>query len=244
VTLKSRGIFNDTRDQVNMADDFNFELPPEVDITLPDFSAQGPSQPTHLRQDGANGRGRTAALAGIDEEIIMKKRRPTVKLDAEKLMSDKGLPLLCREAPNGIKFKGKGHEMRDLRKLVEYYTLWAHGLYPRANFQDFLTITEKMGHTKRMQMARNEILDRTNKRDEDSELIDEPTQPPRHESNNEAEPLFFDDDEDDVADNISATKKEPVHRVSLGKENDKDVPKELQGLSDDDMDNGLFPDFE
>lgn len=38
------------------------------------------------------------------------------------------------------------------------YQLWLDDLYPRAKFNDALTMVEKAGHTKRMQMARKDWI--------------------------------------------------------------------------------------
>ncbi|CDH48911.1 predicted protein [Lichtheimia corymbifera JMRC:FSU:9682] len=64
------------------------------------------------------------------------KRRPYKRLDADLLLSSKGLTRLRYEAPS-IKFQGKGYEDTDLRKLMDYYQMWAHNLYPRLQFSDF-----------------------------------------------------------------------------------------------------------
>ena len=41
------------------------------------------------------------------------------------------------------------------------YQLWLDDLYPRANFRDALTMVEKVGHRKRMQVMRKAWLDET-----------------------------------------------------------------------------------
>jgi replication fork protection complex subunit Csm3/Swi3 len=43
--------------------------------------------------------------------------------------------------------------------MLNMYQLWLDDLYPRAKFADALTIIEKVGHTKRMQMMRKEWID-------------------------------------------------------------------------------------
>lgn len=42
---------------------------------------------------------------------------------------------------------------------MNFYQLWLDDLYPRANFADGLSIIEKLGHTKRMQVMRREWID-------------------------------------------------------------------------------------
>ncbi|ORX48596.1 Swi3-domain-containing protein [Hesseltinella vesiculosa] len=65
-----------------------------------------------------------------------KQRTPIKKLDHAVLFAADGLPRIKNEA-QWIKFQGKGHETEDLRKLMEYYRLWARQIYPKLNFQDF-----------------------------------------------------------------------------------------------------------
>ncbi|KAA6412821.1 MAG: replication fork protection component swi3 [Lasallia pustulata] len=97
---------------------------------------------------------------GIDEEIkIAKKRRPVVKLDEHRLLSQAGIPKLRRLARERLKFKGKGHEYTDVARLLSFYQLWLDDLFPRAKFADGLTIIEKLGHAKRMQTMRREWID-------------------------------------------------------------------------------------
>jgi replication fork protection complex subunit Csm3/Swi3 len=44
-------------------------------------------------------------------------------------------------------------------RLLRFYQLWLDDLYPRAKFADGLTIIEKLGHSKRMQMQRKAWID-------------------------------------------------------------------------------------
>ncbi|RKP08047.1 replication fork protection component Swi3-domain-containing protein [Thamnocephalis sphaerospora] len=83
-----------------------------------------------------------------------KRRRaqPLPKLDAERLLSEEGLPLL-KEQARKIRLAGKGHERSDLRKILSFYEKWAHQLYPRFGFEEFAMRAEAVCHTRRMQMA-------------------------------------------------------------------------------------------
>jgi replication fork protection complex subunit Csm3/Swi3 len=45
-------------------------------------------------------------------------------------------------------------QFSDVARLLRLYQLWLDDLYPRAKFADGLTIIEKLGHSKRMQMQR------------------------------------------------------------------------------------------
>ncbi|KAF3481013.1 chromosome segregation in meiosis protein 3 [Arthroderma uncinatum] len=99
-------------------------------------------------------------ILGIDDEIkVTKKRAPIVKLDETRLLSQAGIPKLRKTAKTKLKLKGKGHEFSDAARLLNFYQLWLDDLYPRAKFSDGLSIIEKLGHTKRLQVMRKEWID-------------------------------------------------------------------------------------
>ncbi|KAK7516694.1 replication fork protection component Swi3-domain-containing protein [Phyllosticta citriasiana] len=96
----------------------------------------------------------------IDEEItIAKKRTPIPKLDQERLLSQAGIPKLRRISKDKLRFRGKGHEFSDVARLLNMYQLWLDDLYPRAKLADGLSIIEKLGHKKRMQIMRKAWID-------------------------------------------------------------------------------------
>jgi len=97
---------------------------------------------------------------GIDEEVkVRKPRAPIAKLDENRLLSDKGIPRLRRITKERLRFKGKGYEFQDVSRLLNTYQLWLDSLYPKANFADGITIIEKLGHKKRIQVMRKEWID-------------------------------------------------------------------------------------
>jgi replication fork protection complex subunit Csm3/Swi3 len=112
----------------------------------------------------------------IDEEItVKKKRKPNPKLDEPLLLSDKGLPKLRKITKSRLKFKGKGHEFSDMSMLLDTYQLWLDELYPKAKFRDALSMVEKLGHSKAMQVRRRAWLDETKPtaRERTPEVMDE-----------------------------------------------------------------------
>ncbi|KAI8977372.1 replication fork protection component Swi3-domain-containing protein [Mycotypha africana] len=74
-------------------------------------------------------------LENADEQLTQRTARKK-RLDADLLLSPEGLLHLKSESQN-LRFKGKGFEDEDLKKLITYYTVWAHNLYPKLRFQDF-----------------------------------------------------------------------------------------------------------
>lgn len=57
--------------------------------------------------------------------------------------------------------------------MLNLYQLWLDDLYPKAKFKDGLTMVEKLGHTKRMQVSRRAWIDESKgfrrREDEDAE---------------------------------------------------------------------------
>ncbi|TKA23356.1 hypothetical protein B0A50_07564 [Salinomyces thailandicus] len=129
--------------------------PPNYDQDVDDFLKD-------LPVDGVAANSTTAPPAkDVDEEVkVRKKRAPVPKLDDTRLLSDAGVPKL-RKSARKIKFKGKGYEFSDVSRLLNMYQLWLDDLYPRAKFRDALTMVEKLGHSKRMQINRRAWMDVT-----------------------------------------------------------------------------------
>ncbi|RDW62264.1 hypothetical protein BP6252_11697 [Coleophoma cylindrospora] len=119
---------------------------------------------------------------GLDEEIeVTKKPRvPRVKLDEHRLLSDAGIPKLRKKAKAHLKFKGKGHEYSDAANLLAFYQLWLDDLFPKAKFLDALSMVEKLGHKKQIQIMRMEWINEGRPRSSVHEdaIFDEPALPP------------------------------------------------------------------
>ncbi|XP_077173424.1 TIMELESS-interacting protein [Paroedura picta] len=83
-------------------------------------------------------------------------KRPMPKLDAQRLISERGLPAL-RNMFDNIKFKGKGHEAADLKLLIKHMEHWAHRLFPKLHFEDFVEKVECLGNKKEVQTCLKRI---------------------------------------------------------------------------------------
>ncbi|RUS19311.1 replication fork protection component Swi3-domain-containing protein [Endogone sp. FLAS-F59071] len=84
----------------------------------------------------------------LDKVKKRKKRNPVKKVDAELLLSKDGLSRLRHEGTK-LRFQGKGNEAKDLRKFMNFYQMWAHELYPRLQFRDFVRMAENTCHQRR-----------------------------------------------------------------------------------------------
>ncbi|KAL2355285.1 chromosome segregation in meiosis protein 3 [Cryomyces antarcticus] len=135
---------------------FNYDA--AMDDVFKDLNSTNSS--TRDANDQSRNTASSAAGLGIDEEIkIARKRQPIAKLDEARLLSAAGIPKLRRISKDRLKFRGKDHEFSDVARLLNMYQLWLDDLYPRAKFADGLTIIEKLGHSKRMQMMRKQWID-------------------------------------------------------------------------------------
>ncbi|KAJ3355144.1 chromosome segregation in meiosis- protein [Allomyces javanicus] len=92
---------------------------------------------------------------GITTDLAMdvapeKKRVEIPKLDENRFLEPDALPFLRHECKK-IKFKhGKGHEVKNLDKLVQFYKVWAHRVFPRYPFDRFVERSMRLARTKRV----------------------------------------------------------------------------------------------
>lgn len=100
-------------------------------------------------------------LLGIDEEEAgrvvdptvadptvtapLKRRRPQVKLTAERLIGEKGLPYVMKNAPKRVRISKRRNAHDNLSHIVQFYQLWAHELFPKARFNDFIKLCQSLG---------------------------------------------------------------------------------------------------
>ncbi|XP_056606550.1 TIMELESS-interacting protein [Triplophysa dalaica] len=106
-----------------------------------------------------NAEGEDGEVSKLAEVPMPKRRsvkRPQPKLDSNRLISEKGLPAL-RTLFDNVTFKGKGHEAEDLKLLLKKMENWAHRLYPKLQFEDFIEKVESLGGKKEVQTCLKRI---------------------------------------------------------------------------------------
>uniref|UniRef100_A0A2K5DGE6 TIMELESS-interacting protein n=1 Tax=Aotus nancymaae TaxID=37293 RepID=A0A2K5DGE6_AOTNA len=104
------------------------------------------------RQDGEGAEPDEESGSGAPVPVSPKRtvKRNIPKLDAQRLITERGLPAL-RHAFDKAKFKGKGHEAEDLKMLVRHMEHWAYRLFPKLHFEDFIDRVEYLGSKKQVQ---------------------------------------------------------------------------------------------
>ncbi|XP_051755667.1 LOW QUALITY PROTEIN: TIMELESS-interacting protein [Ctenopharyngodon idella] len=131
------------------------------DETFPPFPP--PSSPGRgdLEEDPFGNRegeedGEVSKLAEVPVAKRRTVKRPQPKLDANRLISEKGLPAL-RTLFDDVKFKSKGHETENLKLLMQKMENWAHRLYPKMQFEEFIDKVESLGSKKEVQTCLKRI---------------------------------------------------------------------------------------
>ncbi|CAO2634624.1 TIMELESS-interacting protein [Lemmus lemmus] len=133
-----------------------FEIPDYdhvEDETFPPFPP--PASPERdLAEVEPNEESGSGAPVPVPPKRTVKRNLP--KLDATRLTSERGLPAL-RHIFDKTKFKGKGHEAEDLKTLIRHMEHWAHRLFPKLQFEDFIDRVENLGNKKEVQTCLKRI---------------------------------------------------------------------------------------
>ncbi|KNE69335.1 hypothetical protein AMAG_13705 [Allomyces macrogynus ATCC 38327] len=135
-------------DESDMEDAAGPSRPP-----APAGTAPGPATPGLL--SGLDPANPTPGATGVTTDLAMdvapeKKRVEIPKLDENRFLEPDALPFLRHECKK-IKFKhGKGHEVKNLDKLVQFYKVWAHRVFPRYPFDRFVERSMRLTRTKRV----------------------------------------------------------------------------------------------
>ncbi|EEB07970.2 replication fork protection complex subunit Swi3 [Schizosaccharomyces japonicus yFS275] len=108
---------------------------------------------------------------GLDEEVVIKKeRKPRIKLDEDYLLSENGIPRLRKTAPS-LRFKGKNHEAQDMKRLLAFYQLWAHEMFPKAKFDDTIIGLQSLGKRRMMKIHRRHWIEEYSNPHRDEDLF-------------------------------------------------------------------------
>lgn len=159
-----------------------------LDPTIPAISSD-PTDPTLPAPDPTM----IDPTAVDPTEVAVKVRRPQVKLTAEKLMGPKGLPYVMKKAPKMIHISSKRKHAHDnLSKIIMFYHVWAHSLFPKAKFRDFVKLCNTLGKSDSVLRQYRMNLFRA---DMGIDPVDESTQVPGGQDG-DLDTLGADDDED------------------------------------------------
>ncbi|GBM48530.1 TIMELESS-interacting protein [Araneus ventricosus] len=154
----------------------------DLDNLFDEYESNDPQPQENVNNENAENE------AAVPEKVPVPKRvvKPRLKFNPERLCGKKGLPVLVDHFKD-VKFKGKGHEKENLKKLLTTLELWTHRLFPSMKFEDCLRQIEHLGKKRPVktcvQKIRNDfpILDEDFVRNEDEEEEQEQSNELEHE---------------------------------------------------------------
>ncbi|XP_024363505.1 uncharacterized protein [Physcomitrium patens] len=85
------------------------------------------------------------------------------KLTPDLLLGDDGLGYVLEKIPRQVNIRGRGHEVEDLKSLLEAYVRWHQNLLPYYSFSQFVEKVEKVGSTKRVRLCVRELRSKVEK---------------------------------------------------------------------------------
>lgn len=103
-----------------------------------------------FKADGSGDEGEANKSGKVVEPKRRTVRNPQLRLNVERLKCDRGIHKI-EDYFKDIHFLGKGYEKQDLDNVMKRMEHWAHRLYPKYNFDDFIATTEKLTKKKQLQ---------------------------------------------------------------------------------------------
>ncbi|KAK7312209.1 hypothetical protein VNO77_35908 [Canavalia gladiata] len=100
----------------------------------------------------------SSAKSSADKPKKLPRARPNLTPDL--LLSDDGLGYVLRYFPREFKYRGRGHEVRDLGNLLRLYSEWHSRLIPYYSFNQFIHKVEKVAATRRVKFCLGELRER------------------------------------------------------------------------------------
>jgi len=99
-------------------------------------------------------KGSTGTFVAKEKPVkvpVAPRRMP--KLTPDLLLGADGLGYVLEKIPRQVTIKGRGHEVEDLKSLLEAYLRWHQTLLPYYSYSQFVEKVEKVGFTKRVRVC-------------------------------------------------------------------------------------------
>ena len=112
-------------------------------------------------------------LLGLDQQIKITKTNKVAKVDQDRLLGKNGLPYIINnyhKVNKTIKKNDKNAknnrcskedaEIENLSSVLQFYQLWCHTLFPKANFQDCIQLIRGVtNRSPQLKMYRRQLID-------------------------------------------------------------------------------------
>ncbi|XP_048318703.2 uncharacterized protein LOC107429588, partial [Ziziphus jujuba] len=109
------------------------------------------------------------------KKVVAPRTRP--KLTLGLLLSDDGLCYVLRHFPCSFKYRGRGHEVRDLGNLIGMSSEWHSRLLPYYSFDQFVHKVEQVAATKRVKLCLRKLRERVASGGDPTKLHEPPVEP-------------------------------------------------------------------
>lgn len=124
----------------------------------------GQKRPGEKENDATGNKGiEVDGLKGQEEVEIELKKKPRKKprpFNEDVLTNRDGLLRIYEEFPNSCKFRGRGKEAEDLKRLLGMYKEWAFQLYPNLALPDILSRCDSLGGKGKVRSNMEQLRDR------------------------------------------------------------------------------------
>ncbi|KAK4851191.1 hypothetical protein QYF36_013109 [Acer negundo] len=107
---------------------------------------------------------KTTGTAAVSNTLVKEKPkkvpRTRPKLTSDLLLSDDGLGFVLRHFPRSFKYRGRGHEVKDLGNLIGLYSEWHSHLLPYYSFDQFVHKVEQVAASRHVKTCIKDLRER------------------------------------------------------------------------------------
>lgn len=141
---------------------------------MSEFEGANYQVPSQGPEDNNMGNDQADDVLGLDQQIKLTKRSKVATLNQERVLGKTGLPYIVKSHQKVGRILKKNdkrkpktkqdkydHEDQNLASVLQFYQLWCHTLFPKANFKDCIQLLRGVGHrSKAVKVYRQELLER------------------------------------------------------------------------------------
>lgn len=110
--------------------------------------------------EGGNAEGEEGKEGEVELELKKKARKKPRPFNEDVLTNGDGLVRIYEEFPVSVKFRGRGKEAEDLKRLLGMYKEWAFQLYPNLALPDILARCDTLGGKGKVRNHMEQLRDR------------------------------------------------------------------------------------
>ncbi|RLV95633.1 Chromosome segregation in meiosis protein 3 [Spathaspora sp. JA1] len=117
-------------------------------------------------------------ILGLDQPLKLKKRAKIARIDNQRIFNPNGIPYIIKnhsqitrtisrndrhfqkKYPLASKGQKLEHEYNNLVSVLQFYQLWCHGFFPKANFKDCIQLIRGLGgKSPQLKLYRRQLIE-------------------------------------------------------------------------------------